>query len=324
MKQNSKRRVKLSLFGWVEAIIFAVMLLIFISGEAGWVMVYVIAGAVSASLSVCIVSRRRFTVECGGFSGLYRKGDAVTAELTFRARGFCVLPFITVNGTFMGRPFTARCSLIGRSGSVRITMTAAECCLNRLEIHEIQLRDFLGLITFWSDERPNDCVAAVLPDIVDYVGPEVLPSVLPSDSDEETESGTLTGGSPGYEHRGYEPGDPLNRINYKLSAKKRALMVRRDENTPAEYTDIVIAPGADGGCAEKALALTTRLISLGGAARVICGRDSLAAASPAAADRLREWLAFRDLGSESLAEPQRSASLSHTVVTISKEGVTVS
>ena len=36
-------------------------------------------------------------------------------------------------------------------------------------------------------------------------------------------------GVPGYEHRDYVPGDPLKRINWKLSSKKDQLMVRLDE-----------------------------------------------------------------------------------------------
>ena len=34
---------------------------------------------------------------------------------------------------------------------------------------------------------------------------------------------------PGYEHREYIPGDSLKRINWKLSSKRRHLMVRQDE-----------------------------------------------------------------------------------------------
>ena len=155
----------------------------------------------------------------------------------------------------MGKPFTVRCDLIGRTCRVEISMAAEYCGLNRLSIEDVILRDSLGLITYRSDIIPESGAAAVLPDIVEYMGPEVLPSALPSDNDEEAEEGSVSGGFPGYEHRGYEPGDPLNRINYKLSAKKRTLMVRRDENTSAQSTDIVIAPGSDDTCMEQALAL---------------------------------------------------------------------
>ena len=53
------------------------------------------------------------------------------------------------------------------------------------------------------------------------------------------------------------------------------------------------------------------------------GADSFGAASPASLDRLREWLAFRDLSSDKLAEPLRSSSVSHSVVTISQDGISV-
>lgn len=326
---NAKKRLRLSLFGYIQALLFSAVLLIFINGEAGWGMIYIISAAIAASVVVFVVSHRRFTVECSSFSGLYRKGDTVSVELIFKARGFCVLPFITVNGSLMGQPFTARCALIGKTSRVNITATAEQCGLGHFLVDELLLRDSLGLITYRSDIRPEGGAAAVLPDIVEYAGPEVLPSALPSDNDEEAEEGSIAGGTPGYEHRGYQPGDPLNRINYKLSAKKRSLVVRREENTSAQSTDIEIAAGSDGACLEQALALAKRLVSLGGAARVVCGADSFSTASPAAVDRLREWLAFRDLTPEELSRPLRTAgaagaaSLSRSVVTISAEGFSV-
>ena len=314
---NVNKRLRLNIFGYVQALLFSAMLLIFINGEAGWGMIYIIAAGIAASTVVFAASHKHFAVECSSFSGLYRKGDTVKAELVFRAKGFCILPHITVNGDFMGKPFTVRCDLIGRTCRVEISMAAEYCGLNRLKIEDVILRDSLGLITYRSDIIPESGAAAVLPDIVEYMGPEVLPSALPSDNDEEAEEGSVSGGFPGYEHRGYEPGDPLNRINYKLSAKKRTLMVRRDENTSAQSTDIVIAPGSDDTCMEQALALAGRL------ARGICGADSCGVASPASLDRLREWLAFRDLSSDKLAEPLRSSSVSHSVVTISQDGISV-
>ncbi len=312
--------------GYIEALAFAGVFLVFINGEYGWILIYSILAAVAASVVIYVISRKHFTVSCSGFSGVYAIGDMVTAELKFTGHGFCLLPFITINGSFMGQRFTARCSVIGRSGTVRITLKALECGLNKLYIDEIILRDFLGLINYSSPERPEQCAAAVLPRIADYTGPEVPHSLFPSDDDEEVEQSLLSGGMPGYEHRDYVPGDSPHRINYKLSTKKHSLLVRKDESTAAESTDIILEPGADGSCAEQALALAKQIIANGGSARVVFGKDSFTASSPAAADRLREWLAFRDLhaaGGQEPSQAQRSASLSHTVVTISKEGITV-
>ena len=76
-------------------------------------------------------------------------------------------------------------------------MAAEYCGLNRLSIEDVILRDSLGLITYRSDIIPESGAAAVLPDIVEYMGPEVLPSALPSDNDEEAEEGSVSGGFPG-------------------------------------------------------------------------------------------------------------------------------
>lgn len=55
--------------------------------------------------------------------------------------------------------------------------------------------------------------------------------VLTSDEEEENDTAMLFSAntSPGYEHREYVQGDPLKRINWKLSSKKAKLMVRLDE-----------------------------------------------------------------------------------------------
>lgn len=317
--------MKLHPAGFIQAIAFAVVFLLFISGEAGWILIYCMLAALAASIAVCAVSHKHISVSCSGFAGVYQLGQEVTAELRVNGRGFCVLPYVVINGIFMGKPFSARCSVFGKHGGcVKLSMRAEECCLNRLEIYDVQLRDFLGVIVFSSPARPEPCAAAVLPGIAEYSGPEVTAPLLPSDDDEETERPVLSGGMPGYEHRGYVPGDSPRRINYKLSAKKHSLLVRKDEGTSAERVDIVLAPGADGGCAEQAFALSQKLIADGGAVRVIFGGESFSASSPAGAAQLREWLAFRDLRNISAASERRqSASISHTVVTISPEGITV-
>lgn len=108
---NVNKRLRLNIFGHVQALLFSAMLLIFINGEAGWGMIYIIAAGIAASTVVFVASHKHFTVECSSFSGLYRKGDTVKAELVFRAKGFCILPHITVNGDFMGSPLQCAATL---------------------------------------------------------------------------------------------------------------------------------------------------------------------------------------------------------------------
>jgi hypothetical protein len=96
---------------------------------------------------------------------------------------------------------------------------------------------FLGFMKFAvKTPLPQPVSVGVIPPI-----PEVKSStqlfrsiadvVLTSDDDEENDTAMLFSAntSPGYEHREYEQGDPLKRINWKLSSKKQKLMVRLDE-----------------------------------------------------------------------------------------------
>lgn len=315
--------MKLNIAGWIEALLFAVAVLLYISGESGWILVYAIAISAALSVVTCAVSRRNFSVSCSGCSGLHHVGDPVTVELELVPRGFCLLPYITINGRFLGQSFTAHGSILGRAGRVKMTMTAPECGLSRMEIDSVTLRDFLGIVYLESRVRPEPASTAVLPRIVDYTGPEVPLTLLPSDDDEDAGQSGLTGGLPGYDHRDYVPGDPLRRIDYKLSSKKRRLLVRRDENIASESVDIVLEPGSNGDCAEQAFALAGKLTSAGGTARLVCGSDSFTAGY-SSLEKLREWLAFRDLSAAGNAPEQRSAAVMRTTVHISPSGINVS
>lgn len=54
------------------------------------------------------------------------------------------------------------------------------------------------------------------------------------DNESESDENALgLTGVPGYDHRQYEIGDPLKRINWKLSSKRDELMVRLDEKVTA-------------------------------------------------------------------------------------------
>lgn len=315
--------MRLGIAGWAEAAGFAACILLFISGDSGRILVYAIAAAVVLSVVTCLISRKRFSLRCKGCEGLHGVGDKVTVELELAPKGFCLLPYITVSGSFLGQRFTACGAVLGKKSSVKITLTAAECGLSRFEVDSVTIRDFLGLLYLNSPVRPEAVRAAVLPRIVEYTGPEVPLALLPSDDDEDSAQSQLVGGLPGYEHRDYVPGDPLRRINYKLSAKKRRLLVRRDDNIAAESIDIILAPSSDGECAEQALALARKLISAGGTARLVCGGDSFTAGY-SALGKLREWLAFRDYSNIGAPAARSSAALMRTTVVISPAGITIS
>lgn len=337
--------IKLHLAGYIEALAFAVIFMLYISGESGWILIYILLGAIALSVLTFLPSYRNAEVSGGGFAGVYSVGDKVSAEFSFAGHGFCILPYVTMSGCFMGQPFEARCSVFGRhGGKIHLTAEAQNCGLNRMFIREIVFRDFLGIIEYRMKLRPEECAAAVLPREAEYIGPEIMPILLPSSDDSEESGDTvISGGVPGYEHREYAPGDSPKRINYKLSMKRHTLMVRKDEGACAEYIDIMLMGNASSQCGEQALALAKKLVEEGGAVRVIYRNESFTVGGASALGGLREWLAFRSYSTnyESLldamgffasfdqmigdveksenAEPSPSASVAHTVVQINAD-----
>jgi hypothetical protein len=69
-----------------------------------------------------------------------------------------------------------------------------------------------------------------------------------SETEETKESSTpfIQSGFPGYTHRDYEPGDPLKRINWKLSAKRGSYLIRLDDETES-FRQIIVLDSLGGG-----------------------------------------------------------------------------
>lgn len=283
--------------GIVELLFFIMLIALYIDAEVGYIMLYAIAAAMILSAITAVLSRRGFSVSCDDFAGTATVGGNVDIELKVRKTGFCILPFITVTGSFGDQNFVVRTSLVfSREQVVVMKFRPSECGLNTLVLGETKSSDFFGIIRS-SYSFKGETGVAVLPRIVEYSGPEVLPRMLPSDNEIQEEGAvTLFGGMAGYEHRDYVNGDSPRKINYKLSAKRRRLMVRLDESNGMENTNIILSHDADGACAEQAYALAEKLVLQGFPVTVMCNGDRCCAVIPEMLLKLREWLAFRRLG----------------------------
>lgn len=311
----------MTISGILQAAIFIAFFLVFINGEIGWLLVYTLLAALLISFALWFVSRKAFTVSVEEFSGIADVGRECTVIVNLRKDGFCFLPCIKVMGSAGGRPFELNTSLLFRKeAAVEITFRPESCGLLRIKLSQASAQDFFG--TFRRRSVLDDCSAiAVMPRRVEYVGPEVVPSLLPSENEEREEGVAVSfGGTAGYEHRDYVQGDSLRRVNYKLSAKKRRLMVRLDESGGTESTNILLTSDADGDCAEQALALADRLVPSGSPVNVYHKGEVFFVAAPPSVDKLREWLAFRELGGEYLADDMPSGSV---CVVISPQGIKV-
>ncbi len=280
--------------GYLQAAFFAVLFMLFINGEIGSALLYAILLANLISTVLLLLSKKHFTATLCGLSGVTECGRNIEFELVLKKKGFCFLPYIEICLAANNSIHLRTALLFRREVTVRGEFTAEHSGLNKLLLENIIISDFLGNFHF-NIRQDQQTQMAVLPRIVEYAGPDVLPNMLPSE-EEETEEGAATrsGGMPGYEHREYVPGDSPRRVNYKLSAKRGTLMVRLDESNGHAATHLYISDGGLPACCDQAFALASRLIMHGGTVKITHKNDSRIAATPETLDKLREWLAFRE------------------------------
>ena len=108
----------------------------------------------------------------------------------------------------------------------------------KARLGDIYVEDFFGIVRFPIRSKENGLtkrygITPQIPEISskDPILEEAMKVAYGEDNSEESTEipGYNFAGFPGYDYREYVPGDPLKRINSKLSAKKDSLMVRLDE-----------------------------------------------------------------------------------------------
>lgn len=290
---------------YIQALAFALLFLVFINGSIGWALVYVLVGVGLLSALTCVFSRKHFTVELKPHAEFTEYGDRIGYDVVVSKNGFCFLPFIEIKVGGSAEAVAQTSLLFRRRAVVTGYYKAERSGMNTITVQSAVLRDFWSIVRLRVPVSETALIA-VTPRPMEYSGPEVVMKTLPSE-DEEAEEGrsVMSGGLPGYEHREYFPGDPLRRINYKLSAKKRRLMVRLDESNGLASTNLLIADGGLSECCDLAFALARQLVMRGGTVKIFHTGDSVTAATPETLAKMREWLAFRYYGNNEESGVQR-------------------
>lgn len=254
-KKEKKTKKKNSLLsgipGYLLSIGLCTVFALYCSGRVGWFLVLTFVCAPILSLLFTLLFRKQITAVCTLETPLAAKGEHDILTVRLHNKGFLPSPFVTI--TFTDSPYLTcsepllTLSLLPRSAeTVSYTFTASVCGASFVGIKEIRIWDYLGLFSFTAP-IPDAQEIHVVPDIAevsseeDYILEIYRQSAETGDSEETIDAGsTLFGGFPGFEHREYVPGDPLKRINWKLSAKRDKFYVRLDEETASSRVCILL------------------------------------------------------------------------------------
>ena len=245
-----------NLINFILCLALGVLLCVYVSGLGGLFIVILLCLALAFSLILLAVARKTVDVKLELSTAIAGKGEAVDLEITvskstilptsFIELEIDMTPNVTTEHMRQFRIISAR-----RTGDIITVPLKTEFCGEGvIMLRSVKLSDYFGIVSCPLAGRDNSAMVTsmkIMPEIRDAgVQAEVLKSASENaasneeEDEESNESAIGLTGIAGYEHRRYEVGDPLKRVNWKLSSKKDELMVRLDEKVLTATQDFIL------------------------------------------------------------------------------------
>lgn len=256
-KKDPKDKKKNSKFdtisGYLLSIAVSFVFALFCSWRIGIFLLLTLVLAPILSFVLAMVFRWTIKVEMQMTKSLVAKKERLLLTVSLRNRFILPTPGILIE------PLENPCVSYGdvsyemaampfSGASLDVPVVAGICGASQVGIGKVLVQDYLGLFRLSVPLRMSQMLA-VIPDVAEISGDEeyirqtYVLSTTTGESDETVEAPTnAMGGFPGYDHREYVPGDPLKRINWKLSARRDGLFVRLDDELEASSVVLVLDP----------------------------------------------------------------------------------
>ncbi|MBP1559780.1 MAG: DUF58 domain-containing protein [Oscillospiraceae bacterium] len=242
---------------YLFAVAMCVFFALYLSAEIGWTVVYLLVVAPIFSFVVTLVTHRTksVTLRADIDKSMLYKGETVTLRIIAKNRSILPVPAVRVR-------LAAAKGLEAETGAESFVISIpprSEAVLEarykarvwgtyKVGAVSAALWDFMGFFRFAMPADELACGVKIFPDIPEMQGDAPLlksaaETAKFSDESEDTrESDGITrfAGMPGYTHREYAEGDPVRRINWKLSSKRDKYMVRLDDEIESVQQTIVL------------------------------------------------------------------------------------
>ncbi|MBR1765178.1 MAG: DUF58 domain-containing protein [Ruminococcus sp.] len=233
-----------SIIGYLGCIAIAVVMAIMINARAGILIGLILVVAFVLSVFLRLYLKKRITVTMTCSSTFLSKGDTVDVHIRVEKHTRFPSPMLEIElgaspqlEPVDNKGLRFALAPNKQNDTVSISFRAVYSGLSNISITRFEIADLLGLShqSKISLEGIEPIELKIMPRVPDTgTQMEVIKTAADAvgfdDSEEET-SETALGqtGMPGYEHRVYTLGDPLKKINWKLSSKRNIYMVRLDE-----------------------------------------------------------------------------------------------
>lgn len=230
-------------FSYIGCIIMALGVMYYLDGTAGMILTAALICAFIISFVLTLIVRKSIVVDITADKTVLVKGEELNCLVKLANELPLPAPIIEIESGCSAHFLQSTTSLYkgalaGRTANIiKIPVKAMHSGEAYVMVKQVTLTDYLGILRFKLNipEESSVFKAAIYPDIPDTaVQTDFLKTTnrFQSNDDEEEESDETainSTGMPGYDHREYFPGDPIKRINWKLSSKRDIYMVRLDE-----------------------------------------------------------------------------------------------
>lgn len=247
--KKQKNRVKVNIKHFLSLLMcIAIMaaFCFFMNGRLGLYMALMMVIALIVSFFLTWWTIRQVEITFAAKSETVNKNDTVEVQFTVSKKTWVPTPFLEISLHSQGNlePITPERFRISMGFSkaphkYKAKYLAKYCTGSRVSLNMPLIIDYLGVFTTQVGELKMSgdgiCRFGIIPMIHELNKHNDLLTICCDasaydDIAEETDESTAIGnGVPGYEHREYVIGDPIKRINWKLSSKRDTMMIRLDE-----------------------------------------------------------------------------------------------
>lgn len=332
MKKLTEPLVRIA--GYLAALGLSGVFALYMSASVGWTFFYILIIAVIFSLIVELMAfsayrSGKITAEISFSSTLVYKKEQLILHVDIHNKSIVPLANISARlsdetAAICGHAEYLTSASAKSAGSLDIELKPDMWGSLDIGAVDFCVWDFLHIFGFHFKAENTGQKVYVFPDLIEIEKDcpfirSAADSLRFSDSEDttETDSFNMFGGMAGYSHKEYEEGDPIKRINWKLSSKKNELYVRLDDEIEASSQTIVIDSGGEERRAceravEGALAVALAMLRLGLRSNVIFrtenGFEEHEVKDEGGLDELRTQLAFYEFA-EPLHTPRLPVSL---------------
>lgn len=249
-KKASRKHIAGYLFTGLACMLYA----LFVDIRFGLTFLIVLAAAPLLSSFITSLAIKGLSVNGHISNTILNKGNSLTLTVAVKNGSIIPIPFLrlelieTFNLETNGKNKLVFTLAPNSDKNITKSYTAVISGVSEIGVKSLEASDFLGLCTYLIRLDNSPVIYAEYAEILPNI-PEIRESLflreamddcIIDDNEETLEHAVSLSGMPGFEHRRYIPGDPLKKINWKLSSKYDQYMVRLDEPVANPKQTVII------------------------------------------------------------------------------------